>query len=71
MRGPDAVDAVRRCELASADEVRKAEVLANAEAVARQLGLPPPALVAELWDQLVEASIAYELEVWDSLRRAD
>lgn len=50
------------------DEARKAEVIANAGALAEKLGLPS-ALVAELWEKLVESSIDYELEQWDRLRR--
>ena len=46
------------------DEVRKAQVIANARAGARAAGLPEEP-VAELWDRLVEASIAHELEVFD------
>ena len=46
------------------DEARKAEVIANARAEAERLGVPD-ALVGELWEQLVEASIAYELEAFD------
>jgi isochorismate pyruvate lyase len=46
------------------DEARKAEVIANARTEAQRLGVPE-ALVAELWEQLVEASIAYELEAFD------
>jgi isochorismate pyruvate lyase len=46
------------------DEVRKAQVIANARANARAAGLPE-APVAELWDRLVEASIAYEFEIFD------
>ena len=49
------------------DEARKAEVIGNAVADAQGRTLPAKA-IAELWDQLVEASIAYELEHWDSLR---
>ena len=49
------------------DEARKAEVIANARAEAERLGVPE-ALVAELWEQLVEASIAYELEAFDGRR---
>lgn len=49
------------------DEARKAEVMANAAAKAEELGLPSSP-VRELWDQLVEASIAYELEAWDKER---
>lgn len=47
------------------DEARKAEVIANAVADARMLGWPEP-LAAELWERLVEASIAYELERFDA-----
>jgi isochorismate pyruvate lyase len=46
------------------DEARKAQVIANARAHAAQAGVPD-ALAAELWDMLVEASIAYELEAFD------
>lgn len=47
------------------DEVRKAQVIDNVRALAQQHGLPTSALAA-LWDQLVEASIAYEFEVFDA-----
>ena len=46
------------------DEPRKAQVIANARAAAEAAGLPGDA-IAELWDQLVEASIAYELAAFD------
>jgi isochorismate pyruvate lyase len=46
------------------DERRKAEVIANASAHAAELGLPEQA-IAQLWDALVEASIAYELAEYD------
>ncbi|MEH3157958.1 MAG: chorismate mutase [Sphingomonas taxi] len=46
------------------DEGRKAQVIANARAEAERLGLPG-AVIADLWEQLVEASIAYELEAFD------
>lgn len=49
------------------DEARKAQVIANARARAEALGLPGD-LVAQLWEQLVEGSIAYELERWDESR---
>lgn len=49
------------------DEARKAEVVANARAGAEAAGLPADA-VAAMWDQLVEASIAYELRAFDRLR---
>lgn len=46
------------------DEGRKAAVIANARAHALELGVPV-GLIGEFWDQLVEASIAYEFEKWD------
>lgn len=51
------------------DETRKAQVIANARAEAEQLGLDPQ-VVAQLWETLVEASIAHEFEQWDRLRPA-
>lgn len=50
------------------DEARKAEVIANAEAAARAAGVPA-GLAAQLWETLVEASIAYELAAWDRRHR--
>ena len=50
------------------DEVRKAEVLANARKDAEARDLPAEAL-ANVWDLLVETSIAYEAEEWDRLQR--
>lgn len=49
------------------DEARKAEVIRNAraDAEARQL---PGQEIAAIWEQLVEASIAYELAEWDRIR---
>jgi isochorismate pyruvate lyase len=49
------------------DEARKAQVIANAAAAARAAGVPD-GLAETLWEALVEASIAYELERWDLLR---
>jgi isochorismate pyruvate lyase len=46
------------------DEGRKAQVIANAVAHARTAGIPE-APIADLWERLVEASIAYELEQFD------
>lgn len=47
------------------DEGRKAAVIANATAAARAAGLPD-GLAAALWEVLVEASIGYELAVFDA-----
>ena len=49
------------------DEARKAQVITNARALAGGAGLPEAA-IADIWDRLVEASIAYELAAFD--RRA-
>ena len=46
------------------DEARKAQVIAQARAAAEAEGLPGEA-IAELWERLVEASIAYELASFD------
>ena len=46
------------------DEARKAEVIANARANARVNGTPGE-LAEALWERLIEASIAYELEAFD------
>jgi len=50
------------------DDERKAAVIAAVRAQALKLGVPV-ALAGDLWERLVEASIAYELEAWDALRR--
>lgn len=49
------------------DEARKRQVIANARAEAEAAGLSGE-VVADLWDRLVEASIAYELAAFDRLR---
>ena len=49
------------------DETRKAAVIAAVRKDADARGLPSQEL-AEIWDRLVEASIAYELEEWDRTR---
>lgn len=50
------------------DEPRKAQVIANVTALAGELGVPV-SLINHLWEQLVEASIAYELDTWDATRK--
>lgn len=49
------------------DEARKSDVVEAARADAAARGLPTDPL-AEIWDQLVEASIAYEFDEWDQTR---
>ena len=46
------------------DEGRKAQVVAAARAAAARVGVPDWA-AERLWGELVELSIAYELEEWD------
>ncbi|OYY79742.1 MAG: chorismate mutase [Sphingomonas sp. 28-62-20] len=46
------------------DEARKAQVIGNARADAARRGLPDEAIAA-LWNDLVEASIAYEMDLFD------
>jgi isochorismate pyruvate lyase len=50
------------------DEARKAEVIANVRARAGAEGIPN-GLIDELWELLIESSIAYELETFDRGRR--
>ncbi|MES1985022.1 MAG: chorismate mutase [Pseudomonadota bacterium] len=50
------------------DEARKAEVITNAIAEAENLSIPAEA-IGEIWETLVEASIAYEMVEFDRLRK--
>jgi len=50
------------------DEARKAEVLGNVRRLAAEQRVPEAA-VAELYERLIEASIAYEFDRFDALRR--
>ena len=49
------------------DEMRKAEVIGNAVADAQARDLPTEK-ITQIWDLLVETSIAYELVEWDRIR---
>jgi isochorismate pyruvate lyase len=60
----DAAARIKSDRNAVRDEARKAQVLDNVRAAAKVAHICEE-LVAGLWDQLVEASIAYEYEVWD------
>lgn len=46
------------------DEARKAQVIANVRAEAERHGLPAER-IADVWDRLVEHSIAHEFEEFD------
>lgn len=66
------MDAAARIKPARAtvrDEGRKAEVLRNVASHAREAGAPPAAM-AELYERLIEASIAYEFDRFDELKAA-
>jgi isochorismate pyruvate lyase len=49
------------------DETRKAQVIGNVRRLAREHGVPE-AVAADLYERLVEASIAYEFEAFDARR---
>jgi len=56
----DSGDAVR-------EEGRKASVMAAAVADGEEQGLPGD-VIADIWERLVEGSIAYEFDEWDRVR---
>lgn len=62
----DAAARIKPSRDAVRDEPRKQQVIAQARAAAAAAGLPAEAIAA-MWDTLVEASIAYELEKFDNL----
>lgn len=49
------------------DEARKAQVIENVRTHARVAGIPET-VIAAVWEALVEGSISYEFERFDSLR---
>ena len=49
------------------DETRKASVIAAAVAEGEALGVPAE-VIADIWERLVEGSIAYEFAEWDRVR---
>ena len=63
----DAAARIKPVREAVRDEGRKAQVLANVGRLAKQHSVPQEA-AAELYERLVEASIAYELDRFDSTR---
>ena len=60
----DAAARIKTDRNAVRDEARKAQVIANVELAALQAGLPVEA-ITDIWENLVEASIVYELSAWD------
>jgi isochorismate pyruvate lyase len=63
----DAAARIKPERSAVRDEERKAQVLANVVRAAEGQGAPPAA-IAELYERLVEASIAYEFDRFDESR---
>ena len=49
------------------DEERKASVIAAAVAESEARGIPGD-VIGDIWERLVEGSIAYEFEEWDKTR---
>ena len=50
------------------DEPRKAKVISAAMDHAKELGMPET-VIAQMWEVLVECSIAYEFARWDDIAR--
>lgn len=64
----DAAARIKPVREAVRDEGRKAQVLANVARLAAERSVPETA-TAELYERLIEASIAYELGRFDALRK--
>jgi isochorismate pyruvate lyase len=64
----DAAARIKPDRAAVRDEWRKADVLAKVDDVAAELGVDR-ALLARLYEDLIETSIAHELEAFDRIRR--
>lgn len=58
---------IKSARTAVRDEARKAQVIDQVRVAAAGLDLPPERLAA-VWEELVEQSIAYELDIWDATR---
>jgi len=63
----DAAARIKQDREAVRDEERKAAVLEHVKELAEQARVPVPT-VAAIWEMLVETSISYEFQQWDSLR---
>ena len=59
---------IKQSREAVRDEERKARVIAAAVAEAEDHGIPGD-VIADIWERLVEGSIAYEFTEWDRIRR--
>lgn len=63
----DAAARIKPDRSAVRDEARKAEVIANVRLHAEKAGVPD-AVIADLYERLVEASITYEFNRFDETR---
>jgi len=63
----DAAARIKPAREAVRDEGRKAQVIANVERLADAAAFPP-SVATRLYEGLVEASIAYELDRFDAIR---
>jgi isochorismate pyruvate lyase len=63
----DAAARIKTERSAVRDEARKQQVLTNVQTAAGKAGIPVEA-IADVWERLVEASIAYEFDKWDANR---
>jgi len=61
----DAAARIKTDRAAVRDEARKQQVLHNVQKAAGAVGVPDE-VITDIWECLVEASIAYELEKWDA-----
>jgi isochorismate pyruvate lyase len=50
------------------DEERKSQVISQAAKMAADFNIPVTA-ITDIWEILVEASITFELDAWDHMRR--
>ncbi len=66
----DAAARIKTERSAVRDEARKRQVIDHVRAAAANAAIPVEA-VGEIWELLVEASIAYELDKWDDNQSAD
>jgi len=66
----DAAARIKMDRTAVRDEARKQQVIDHVRGAAANAGIPVEA-VGEIWELLVEASIAYELDKWDDNQSAD
>lgn len=58
---------IKQSREAVRDEGRKASVIAAAVAAAEAQGIPGD-VIGDIWERLVEGSIAYEFAEWDRIR---